>query len=58
MTVTVGYDWGMAFRLFNGRVPYVDLPVKVHLNLVQIWMPEVNQKIAMTGLSFSADRGR
>ena len=56
--VTVGYDWGMAFRLFNGRVPYVGLPVKVHLNLVQIWLPEANQKIVMTGLSFSGNRGR
>jgi hypothetical protein len=56
--VTIGYDWGMAFRLFSGRVPYIDLPVKVHLNLAQVWLPEINQKISMTGLSFSANRGR
>jgi hypothetical protein len=57
-TVTVGYDWGFAVRLFNSRVPYLDLPVKVHLNLVQVWMPEVQQKIDMIGLSFTANRAR
>ena len=57
-SVTIGYDWGMAVRLFNARVPYVGIPLKVHLNLVQVWMPEAHQKIAMAGLSFSANRSR
>jgi hypothetical protein len=56
--VTIGYDWGFAVRLFNSRIPYAGLPIKVHLNLVQVWMPEVQQKIDMVGLSFTANRPR
>ena len=56
--VTVGYDWGFAVRLFNSRVPYLGIPVKVHLNLVQVWMPEAQQKTDMIGLSFTANRAR
>jgi len=57
-SVTVGYDWGFAVRRFNSRIPYLDFPVKVHLNLVQVWMPEVQQKTDMIGLSFTANRAR
>ena len=56
--VTVGYDWGMALRLGALRLPLAGLPVKVHFNLAHVWMPEVNQRLDMVGLSFSADRGR
>ena len=56
--VTLGYDWGFAVRLFNSRIPYAGLPIKVHLNLVQVWMPEVQQRIDMFGLSFTANRAR
>lgn len=57
-TVTIGYDWGMAFRLFNLRIPVIDMPVKAHLNLAHVWMPEVHQKINMAGLSFTVNRNR
>jgi hypothetical protein len=57
-TVTIGYDWGMAVRLGALRVPVAGLPLKVHLNLAHVWMPEVNQRLDMIGLSFSANRGR
>ena len=50
---TIGYDWGMAIRLFDLRVPYVDIPAKAHLNLVKVWVPEVGQKIDMVGLSLT-----
>lgn len=56
-TVTIGYDWGFAVRLFNSRIPYVG-PVKVHLNLVHAWLPEVTQKIDMIGFSFTTNRTR
>ena len=56
-TVTIGYDWGFAVRLFNSHVPYAG-PVKVHLNLVQVWMPELHQKVDMIGLSITTNRTR
>jgi hypothetical protein len=56
--VTLGYDWGMALRLGALRLPIAGLPMKVHLNLAHVWLPEVNQRVDMIGLSFSANRGR
>lgn len=57
-TVTIGYDWGMALRLFNLRIPVIGMPVKAHLNLAHVWMPEMHQKINMAGLSFTVNRSR
>jgi hypothetical protein len=51
--ISIGYDWGFAIRLFDFRVPFLDLPAKAHLNVVEIWVPEVEQKISMVGLSFT-----
>jgi hypothetical protein len=56
--VTVGYDWGMAVRLGSLRVPLAGVPVKVHLNLAKVWMPEVGQRLDMIGLSFSPNPNR
>jgi hypothetical protein len=56
--VTIGYDWGMAVRLASLRLPVAGLPLKMHLNLAHVWMPEVHQRLDMVGLSFSANRGR
>jgi hypothetical protein len=51
--VTIGYDWGFAIRLFDFRIPYLEVPAKAHLNVVKIWVPEIPQKIDMIGLSFT-----
>jgi hypothetical protein len=56
--VSVGYDWGMAIRLGGLRLPLADLPLKAHLNLAHVWMPEVDQRMDMVGLSFTVNRGR
>jgi hypothetical protein len=39
--------------LFDFRIPYLDFPARAHLNVVEVWVPEVEQKISMVGLSFS-----
>ena len=49
----IGYDWGMAFRLFDVRVPFFNVPAKAHLNVVKVWVPEVGQRIDMVGLSLT-----
>lgn len=51
--ISIGYDWGFAIRLFDFRVPFFDQPAKAHLNVVEVWVPEVEQKISMIGLSFT-----
>lgn len=51
--ISIGYDWGLAIRLFDFRIPYLDFPARAHLNVVEVWVPEVEQKISMVGLSFS-----
>jgi hypothetical protein len=57
-SVTIGYDWGMAVRMFDVDLPIIGVPVRTHLNLVHVWLPEVNQKIDMIGLSFTINRNR
>jgi hypothetical protein len=54
--VTIGYDWGFAIRLFDLQVPILDVPARAHINLVQVWVPEVQQRMDMVGLSFSLHR--
>jgi hypothetical protein len=56
--VTIGYDWGMAVRLFNFRVPFSSTPARAHLNLVKVWVPEVGQRIDMVGLSLTLKKNR
>jgi hypothetical protein len=51
--VTIGYDWGMAVRLFDMRIPYFNVPARAHLNITEVWVPEAGQKVEMIGLSFS-----
>jgi hypothetical protein len=56
--VSIGYDWGMAIRLGGLRLPLADVPLNAHLNVAHVWMPEVEQRLDMVGLSFTVNRGR
>ncbi|MEJ0021617.1 MAG: hypothetical protein WDN47_03465 [Candidatus Doudnabacteria bacterium] len=54
--ITIGYDWGFAIRLFDFEIPYFKIPGRAHVNIIKVWMPEIQTQVDMIGLSITPRR--